>query len=100
MEPERTALLTAVVRSPEAAAIGDALGLFALLMAACLIVRPGVPRAGSGWWCCPRLGQASRTVAKAARVLIGRLEPTGEAGADLEVAVLWRALGKVVSRPR
>ncbi|MFF2628686.1 hypothetical protein ACFVUN_23290 [Kitasatospora griseola] len=49
MEPERTVLLAAVVRSPEAAAIGDALDLFALLMAACLIVRPGVPRTGSGW---------------------------------------------------
>ncbi|MFD5559109.1 hypothetical protein [Kitasatospora griseola] len=49
MESERTALLAAVVRGPEAAAIDDALDLFALLMVTCLIVRPGVPRTGSGW---------------------------------------------------
>ncbi|MGX4731463.1 hypothetical protein [Kitasatospora griseola] len=37
-------------------------------------------------------------MARAARVLIGQLELADEAGADLDAAMLWRALGKVVSR--
>ncbi|MGY3064199.1 TnpA family transposase [Streptomyces sp. TE3672] len=97
-EPKRTALLTAVVRSLEAAAIDDALDLFALLMATRLINPARRVSDRERLVMLPHLEKASRTVAKAARVLIRELELTDEVEADLDVAALWRALEEVVSR--
>ncbi|WLQ69231.1 Tn3 family transposase [Streptomyces glycanivorans] len=97
-EPRRTALLTAVVRSLEAAAIDDALDLFALLMATRLISPARRASDRERLVMLPHLEKASRTVAKAARVLIGQLELTEETGCDLDTAGLWRALEDVVSR--
>ncbi|WP_331738870.1 Tn3 family transposase [Streptomyces sp. NBC_01276] len=98
VEPKRTALLTTVVRSLEAAAIDDALDLFALLMATRLIGPSKRASDRERLVMLPHLEKASRTVAKAARVLVRQLELTEEVGAVLDVAALWRALEEVASR--
>nr|WSU78229.1 hypothetical protein OG499_37125 [Streptomyces anulatus] len=97
-EPRRTTLLTAVVRSLEAAAIDDALDLFALRMATRLISPARRASDRERLVMLPHLEKASRTVAKAARVLIGQLELTEETGCDLDAAALWRALEEATSR--
>nr|WP_174505166.1 hypothetical protein [Streptacidiphilus carbonis] len=97
-EPKRTALLTAVVRSLEVAAIDDALDLFALLMATRLISPARRASDREPLVMLPHLEKASRTVARAARALIRQLELTEETGADLDTAALWRALEDVASR--
>lgn len=85
-EPKRTAMVTAVVRSLEAAAIDDALDLFAILMQVKLI--SSAKRATDKDWLStmPRLEKASRVVTAVWRVLAEELELVEENGTDLDVA--------------
>jgi len=72
-EPRRTALVTAVVRSLQAAAIDDALDLFSLLMATRLISPARRSSDRERLVMLPHLEKASRTLARAARVLVAQL---------------------------
>ncbi|MFA7764358.1 Tn3 family transposase [Streptomyces sp. NRRL S-448] len=97
-EPKRTALMTAVVRSLEAAAIDDALDLFALLMATRLISPARRASDKERLAMLPQLEKASRTLARASKVLIEELERVEEHAADLDVAAVWRAVEEVATR--
>ncbi len=72
-EPKRTALIAAVVRGLEAAAIDDALDLFALLMATRLISPARRATERDRLAMLPVLEKASRTLACASRVLFTEL---------------------------
>ncbi len=97
-EPKRTALVTAVVRGLEAAAIDDALDLFALLMATRLI-SPARRATERDWLAMlPVLEKASRTLARDSRVLFGELESLEKRKATLDPGAVWAAIEKVVSR--
>jgi hypothetical protein len=72
-DPKRTALLTTVVRSLEAAAIDDALDLFGLLMATRLISPSKRSSDRDRLAMLPGLEKASRTLARASRVLVEQL---------------------------
>ena len=66
--------MTAVVRSLEAAAIDDALDLFAVLMAQ-RVISPAKRAADKDRLSMlPQLERASRTVARASKVMIAELE--------------------------
>lgn len=97
-EPKRTAMLTAVVRHLEAAAIDDALDLFALLMQVRLISTARRATERERLARLPRWENASRTLAKASRDLIEEMELVDACRADLDVAALWRAVETVASR--
>jgi TnpA family transposase len=97
-EPKRTALVTAVVRGLEAAAIDDALDLFALLMATRLISPARRATARDRLAMLPMLEKASRTLARGSRVLFGELESLEKRKATLDPAAVWAAIEKVVSR--
>ncbi|MFP5070839.1 DUF4158 domain-containing protein [Pseudonocardia nantongensis] len=113
-EPRRTATLLAVVRHLGAVAIDDALDLFGLLMATRLLSPSRRASAEARLAMLPRLERASRTVARAGRVLLDALtaaetagEESGETVADgtdagaatlLDVAGLWTAVEAVASR--
>jgi hypothetical protein len=87
-EPKRTALVTAVVRGLEAAAIDDALDLFALLMATRLISPARRATERDRLAMLPVLEKASRTLARGSRVLFSELESLERRKASL---VLTRA---------
>jgi hypothetical protein len=76
-EPKRTATLVAVVRHLEAAAVDDTLDLLAML---------------------PRLEKASKTVARAGRVLLDQLAAAEDSGTRLDVAALWAAVERIAPR--
>ncbi|MCA2229749.1 hypothetical protein [Nonomuraea aurantiaca] len=97
-EPKRTAMVCAVVRHLEATAIDDALDLFALLMATKLINPARRATDKERLVMLPRLQKASRTLARASRVLVERLHLVEETQIDLDVAALWKAVETVASR--
>ena len=97
-DPKKTALMTAVVRSLEAAAIDDALDLFSVLMASRVISPAKRATDKERLSMLPQLERASRTVARASKVLIEELERVEEHQVDLDVAALWRAVEEVATR--
>lgn len=97
-EPKRTAILTAVLRHLEAKAIDDALDLFEILMATRLISTAKRSTDKQRLSTLPQLEKASRIVARAAKVFFEKLESIEEAGGDVDVAALWRALEEVAPR--
>jgi hypothetical protein len=97
-EPKRAATLVAVVRHLEAAAVDDTLDLFALLMATRLFSPARRTSAGQRLAMLPRLEKASKTVARAGRVLLDRLAAAEVSGDRLEVATLWAAVKRIASR--
>ncbi len=97
-EPKRTATLVAVLRHLEAVAVDDALDLFALLMATRLFGPARRASAEERLAMLPRLEKASRTVARAGRVLLNQLAVVEDAGGTLDVAALWVAVEDVVPR--
>lgn len=97
-DPRKTALMTAVVRSLEAAAIDDALDLFAPLMATKVISPARRASDKERLAMLPQLEKASRTLARASKVLIEEMERVQSAEADLDVAALWAAVEEVATR--
>lgn len=100
-EPKKTAMLTAMMRHLEASAIDDALDLFAVLMSTRLLSPAKRASERERLAMLPQLEKASRTLAKASRALVERLE-RGEqdTGGErrLDVAALWAAVERVVPR--
>ncbi|MFF3333730.1 Tn3 family transposase [Streptomyces sp. NPDC002888] len=97
-EPKRTAMLTAVMRHLEAKAIDEALDLFSVLMATRLISTAKRATDKERLSMLPQLEKASRTLARAAKVLFGELELVESHGTDLDAAALWRAVEEVAPR--
>jgi hypothetical protein len=97
-EPKRTATLVAVMRHLEAAAVDDTLDLFALLMSTRLFSPARRASAEQRLTMLPRLEKASKTVARAGRVLLDLLAAADQSGARLDVATLWMAIEKVAPR--
>ncbi|MEU9473742.1 Tn3 family transposase [Streptomyces avermitilis] len=97
-EPKRTAMLTAVMRHLEAKAIDEALDLFSVLMATRLISRAKRATDKERLSTLPQLEKASRTLARAAKVLFEELELVEAHGTDLDAAALWRAVEEVAPR--
>jgi hypothetical protein len=82
----------------EAAAIDDALDLFALLMATRLISPARRATERDRLAMLPALEKASRTLARASRVLFTELESLEKRQATLDPAAVWVAVEKVASR--
>lgn len=97
-EPKRTAMLTAVMRHLEAKAIDEALDLFQVLMATRLLSTAKRKTEKERLSTLPQLEKASRTLARAAKVLFEELELVEEHGTDVDVAALWAALEGVAPR--
>ena len=97
-EPKRTATLVAVVRHLEAVAVDDTLDLFALLMATRLFSPARRASAEQRLAMLPRLEKASKTVARAGRVLLDLLAAAEDSGQGLDVAALWSAVERVAPR--
>lgn len=97
-EPKRTATLMAAARHLEAAAVDDTLDLFALLMATRLFSPARRASAEQRLALLPRLEKASKTVARAGRVLLDALAAAEASREPLDVAVLWSAVETVASR--
>ncbi|MFF4763356.1 Tn3 family transposase [Streptomyces sp. NPDC001292] len=97
-EPKRTAMLTAVMRHLEAKAIDEALDLFSVLMATRLISTAKRATDKERLSTLPQLEKASRTLARAAKVLFEELELVEAHGTDLDAAALWRAVEEVAPR--
>ena len=91
-EPQRTALLTSVVRHLEASAIDDALDLFSVLMQVKLI--SAARRATDRDWLAarPRMAKASRMLDGVFRLWSEQLDLITERGTDLDASAMWRAL--------
>jgi TnpA family transposase len=97
-EPKRTAMLTAVMRHLEAKAIDEALDLFQVLMATRLLSTARRATEKERLSTLPQLEKASRTLARAAKVLFEELELVETHGADLDAAALWAAVEEVAPR--
>ncbi|MFF8289075.1 DUF4158 domain-containing protein [Streptomyces sp. NPDC016309] len=97
-EPKRTAMLTAVMRHLEAKAIDEALDLFQVLMATRLISTAKRATDKERLSTLPQLEKASRTLARAAKVLFEELELVETHGTDLDAAALWAAMEEVAPR--
>jgi hypothetical protein len=97
-DPRQTALLAAVLRNLEAQAIDDALDLFALLMASRLISASRRRSERELLATLPQLERASRTLARASRILVRELERAEQSKKALDVAAMWTAIGAVASR--
>ena len=97
-EPRRTATLLAMTRHLDAAAIDDALDLFALLMATRLINPARSASAAERLASLPRLERASRLLAVAHRELSKTLDAACQAGTGLDAAAIWAVLEQVGSR--
>jgi TnpA family transposase len=97
-EPKRMAMLTAVMRHLEAKAIDEALDLFQVLMATRLLNAAKRKTEKERLSTLPQLEKASRTLARAAKVLFEELELVEEHGADLDAAALWAAMEEVAPR--
>lgn len=87
-EPKRTAMLTALMRRIDAKAINEALDLFQVLVATRLLNAAKRKTEKERLSTLPQLEKASRTLARAAKVLFEELELVEEHRADLDVAVL------------
>ena len=96
-EPRRTATLLAMTRLLDAAAIDDALDLFALLMATRLINPARAASNTERLASLPRLERASRTLALAHRALLAALDGADAEG-RLDVGGVWAALEKIAPR--
>ena len=96
-EPRRTATLLAMTRHLYAAAIDDALDLFALLMATRLINPARAASNTERLASLPRLERASRTLALAHRALLAALDGADAEG-RLDVGGVWAALEKIAPR--
>jgi TnpA family transposase len=96
-EPKRTALVAAVVRGLEAAAVDDALDLFALLMATRLISPARRVTERDRLAMLPVLEKASRTLARAFRVLFTEMEGLEKRKAALDPGAVWAAIEKKVA---
>lgn len=94
-EPRRTATLVATTRHLDAAAVDDALDLFALLMATKLVNPARTASNTQRLASLPRLERASRMLARANRQLLATLENT-KGGVD--VAAVWAALERIAPR--
>ncbi len=88
----------AVARHLEAAAVDDTLDLFALLMATRLFSPARRASAEQRLALLPRLEKASKTVARASRILLDALAAAEASREPLDVAVLWSAVEAVASR--
>lgn len=88
-EPKKTATLLAVVRHLEAAAVDDTLDLFALLMATRLLSPAWRASAEQRLSMLPRLERASKTVARASRMLLDSLAAAADLSDQVEVSALW-----------
>ncbi|GGV86285.1 transposase [Streptomyces gelaticus] len=97
-EPKRTAMLTAVMRHLEAKAIDEALDLFQVLMATRLLNAAKRKTEKERLSTLPQLEKASRTLARAAKVLFEELKLVEEQETDLDVAALWAAVEEVAPR--
>lgn len=97
-EPKRTAMLTAVMRHLKAKAIDEALDLFSVLMATRMISRAKRATDEERLSTLPQLEKASRTLARAAKVLFEELELVEAHGTDLDAAALCRAVEEVAPR--
>ncbi len=97
-EPKRTATLLAVVRHLEATAIDDALDLFALLMATRLLSPARRASNEQRLSMLPSLERASKTVARAGRVLLAALDAAEGSTEPVQVASLWAAVESVTPR--
>jgi hypothetical protein len=97
-EPKRTATLVAVVRHLEAVAVDDTLDLFGLLMATRLFSPARRVSAEQRLAMLPRLEKASKTVARAGRVLLEVLAAAENSGERLDVAALWSSVEQVAPR--
>ena len=97
-EPKRTATMVAVVRHLEATAADDTLDLFALLMATRLFSPARRASAEQRLAMLPQLEKASKTVARAGRVLLDQLAAAELSGERLDVAALWSAVERVAPR--
>ena len=93
-EPRQTATLLAMTRHLDAAAIDDALDLFALLMATRLINPARAASNTERLASLPRLERASRTLALAHRALLAALDGADAEG-RLDVGGVWAALEKI-----
>ena len=91
-------MLTAVMRHLEAKAIDEALDLFQVLMATRLLNTAKRKTEKERLSTLPQLEKASRTLARAAKVLFEELKLVEEHGADVDVAALWAAVEEVVPR--
>jgi hypothetical protein len=87
-----------VVRHLEAAAVDDTLDLLALLMAARLFSPARRASAGQRLAMLPRLEKASKTVARAGRVLLDQLAAAEDSGTRLDVAALRAAVERIAPR--
>jgi hypothetical protein len=96
-EPKRTALVAAVVRGLEAAAIDDALDLFTLLMVTRLISPARRVTERDRLAMLPMLEKASRTLARASRVLFTELESLEKRKSALDPGAVWVAIEKKVA---
>lgn len=97
-EPRRTATLLAMVRELEAIAVDDTLDLLALLMVTKLI-NPARRRAEAERLAAmPRREHASKTLARAQRILLRMLADAEACGAPVDPSAAWKALERVGSR--
>jgi hypothetical protein len=86
------------MRGLEAAAIDDALDLFALWMSTRLISQERRATERERLAMLPVLEKASRTLARASRVLFSELESLEQRQATLDPTAVWAAIEKVASR--
>ena len=87
-----------MVRHLEAAAVDDTLDLLALLTATRLFSPARRASAGQRLAMLPRLEEASKTVARAGRVLLDQLAAAEDSGTRLDVAALWAAVERIAPR--
>lgn len=90
--------MTAVMRNLEAAAIDDALDLFALLMATRLISPARRASEKERLANLPNLERASRTLTRVSAVLVRLLDEGAESGVALDPPLVWSVLEEVAPR--
>ena len=99
-EPRRTALLTAVMRNLEAAAIDDALDLFALLMATRLLSPAKRATDKERLANLPQLERASRTLKQVSGALVRLLEEADRDQVALDPSLAWHVLEGITPRDK
>jgi TnpA family transposase len=99
-EPRRTALVTAVVRNLEAAAIDDALDLFALLMSTRLLSPAKRATDKERLANLPQLERASRTLNRVSGTLVRLLEEADRDKVALDPALVWSVLEEIAPRDK
>ncbi len=99
-EPRRTALLTAVMRNLEAAAIDDALDLFALLMWTRLLSPAKRATDKERLANLPQLERASRTLNRVSGTLVRLLEEADRDQVALDPPLVWQVLEEIAPRDK